>query len=72
MIELQDHEDRSCKEANEIAERQLSEVTAKIKKLRALQSELRRITNGCDGGRNTDECYVLTSLADHAHCSTEH
>jgi DNA-binding transcriptional MerR regulator len=72
LIELQNHDDYSCYEANKIAEKQLHDVTVKIKKLKALQGELRRISQGCDGDGTTDKCYVLASLADHKHCSSEH
>lgn len=72
LIELQNHHDRSCQEANEIAKQQLADVKARIRKLRSLQNELQRITVGCDGSGTADECYVLASLADHRHCQTEH
>lgn len=72
LIELQEHTDRPCREANAIAEQQLANVTVKIKKLKALQSELRRITQGCDGEGALADCYILASLADHNLCSTDH
>ncbi len=72
FIELQEHPDRSCQEATEIAVAQLTEVRAKIKKLRALQKELSRISKGCDGSGVSEDCYVLASLADHQHCQNEH
>jgi len=43
LIELQDHPDRSCQEANDIALAQLADVQSKIKQLRALAQELERI-----------------------------
>lgn len=72
LIELQDHPDRSCQAANEIALSQLSEVRAKIKRLRALEKELVRISKGCDGEGVTGDCYVLASLADHRLCREDH
>ena len=72
LIELQGHPDRSCAEANDIATAQLSEVRAKIKRLRALEKELVRISNGCDGGGVTEDCYVLASLSDHGLCERDH
>ena len=72
LIELQNHNDRSCRQANKIAEQQLSDVTTKIRKLRLLQKELRRITDGCEENRTTDKCYVLASLADHRFCASDH
>ena len=72
LIELQGHPDRSCAEATEIALAQLSDVRAKIKRLRALEKELARISKGCDGDRLSEDCYVLASLADHDLCEREH
>lgn len=65
LIELQDHPDRSCQTATDIALSQLCDVRAKIKRLKALEKELVRISNGCDGEGLSEDCYVLASLADH-------
>jgi DNA-binding transcriptional MerR regulator len=72
LIELQEHPDRSCQAATDIATSQLSDVRAKIKRLRALEKELVRISNGCDGEGVSEDCYVLASLADHQLCRNEH
>ena len=72
LIELQGHPDRSCHAATEIATAQLADVRAKIKRLRALEKELRRISKGCDGNSVSEDCYVLASLADHRLCAKEH
>ncbi|MEL6679721.1 MAG: helix-turn-helix domain-containing protein [Pseudomonadota bacterium] len=72
LIELQDHPDRSCQAATDIAASQLSDVRAKIKRLRALEKELVRISKGCDGDGLSEDCYVLVSLADHRLCQHEH
>ena len=72
LIELQGHPDRSCQAATEIAAAQLSDVRAKIKRLRALEKELLRIADGCDGDGVSEDCYVLASLADHDLCQREH
>ena len=72
LIELQGHPNRSCAEANDIATAQLSDVRAKIRRLRALEKELVRISKGCNGGGVTEDCYVLASLSDHGLCEREH
>ncbi len=72
LIELQEHPDRSCETATDIAASQLEEVRAKIKRLRTLEKELSRISKGCDGEGVSEDCYVLASLADHNLCSREH
>ena len=72
LIDLQDHPDRSCEAATDIATFQLEEVRAKIKRLRTLEKELSRISKGCDGEGLSEDCYVLASLADHNLCDREH
>ncbi len=72
LIELQEHPDRSCQAATEIATSQLMDVRAKIKRLRALEKELVRMSKGCDGDGVSEDCYVLASLADHTLCDHEH
>jgi DNA-binding transcriptional MerR regulator len=72
LIELQDHPDRSCEAATEIADAQLTDVRAKIKRLELLEKELTRISKGCDGQGVSEDCYVLASLADHELCNREH
>ncbi|WBU59351.1 MerR family transcriptional regulator [Paracoccus albus] len=72
LIDLQDHPDRSCAEANEIAQAQLVDVRQRIARLRALEAELIRIADGCSGNGVTSDCYVLASLADHQHCCADH
>lgn len=72
LIELQEHPDRSCEAATEIATSQLEDVRAKIKRLRTLEKELSRISKGCDGEGVSEDCYVLASLADHKFCGNEH
>lgn len=72
LIELQEHPDRSCEAATDIATSQLEEVRAKIKRLNTLEKELSRISKGCDGEGVSEDCYVLASLADHGLCDREH
>jgi len=72
LIELQDHPDRSCETATRIAQDQLEAVRQKIRRLRALEAELARITDGCTGAGVSRECYVLASLADHELCEHDH
>lgn len=72
LIELQNHPDRSCLSATDIAASQLSDVRAKIKRLRALEKELVRMSKGCAGDGVSEDCYVLASLADHKLCHREH
>ncbi|MBB5723358.1 DNA-binding transcriptional MerR regulator [Loktanella ponticola] len=72
LIELNNHPNRSCAEASEIAASQLVYVREKIASLTRLERELARISDGCSGNGIADKCYVLASLADHARCETDH
>jgi DNA-binding transcriptional MerR regulator len=65
LLDLSDHPDRPCAEANVIAERHLGDVKQKIAQLKALQSELSRMTAECAGGR-VSACKVIEALHDHA------
>jgi len=44
----------------------------KIEKLNLLEQELTRISIGCSGNNVTEDCYVLSALADHSLCSHDH
>ncbi len=72
LIELQEHPDQSCTEATTIANAQLTDVRLKIRKLKLLEKELKRISTGCDGKSLSADCYVLKALADHKLCQQEH
>lgn len=72
LIALQGHPDRSCQAASDIAVAQLASVRAKIARLKSLEKELVRMTTGCDGDGMLEDCYVLSSLADHTLCTQEH
>jgi DNA-binding transcriptional MerR regulator len=71
LLDLADHPDRPCEEANEIARRQLRQVELRIARLEALRAELKRMTTECAGGRSAD-CRVLAVLRDHSECLTDH
>lgn len=71
LIELSDHPDTPCVQASRIAREQLDRVRDRIRKLRRLEIELRRISSGCDDASSGD-CYVLKALSDHGLCAAEH
>lgn len=71
LLDLSDHPDRPCEEANEIAARQLRQVELRIARLEALRAELERMAAECSGGRVAD-CRVLRVLRDHSECLTDH
>ncbi|GHE03986.1 MerR family transcriptional regulator [Defluviimonas sp. 20V17] len=71
LLELSDHPNQSCAEADSIAQRQLKQVEQKLKRLQALKKELKRMIAECSGDR-VAECRVLEVLRDHSECLTDH
>ncbi|SES39775.1 Cu(I)-responsive transcriptional regulator [Tranquillimonas rosea] len=71
LLDLGDHPNRPCHEADAIARRQLKQVERRIARLEALRTELNRMVHECSGGRTAD-CRVLEVLRDHAACLTDH
>lgn len=71
LLDLTDHPERSCAEADEIARRQLIHVEQRIRRLEALKTELTRMIEECSGGRIA-ACRVIEVLRDHSECLTEH
>ena len=71
LLDLSDHPDRDCMEADRIATSHLVQVEAKIAQLEALRDELARIVGRCRGGVAAD-CRVIEALGNHAMCDTRH
>ena len=63
LLDLADQPDRTCAEANRIAEQHLREVSEKIRQLTALKRELSRMTADCAGGQ-VSACKVIEVLQD--------
>jgi Cu(I)-responsive transcriptional regulator len=71
LLDLSDKPSRSCAEVDVIAHRQLKEVEARIARLEALRTELKRMLRECS--RNTvSDCRVLEVLRDHSACLADH
>lgn len=71
LLELADHPDRACDDANALAQQHLAAVEAKIAQLQALRGELTRMVSvGCQGP--AAECRVIETLANHALCAHDH
>ncbi|MDP7149429.1 MAG: helix-turn-helix domain-containing protein [Paracoccaceae bacterium] len=71
LLDLSDHPEKSCQEADQIAGRQLRQVELRMARLEALRTELERMVHECSGG-NTADCRVLEVLRDHSECLTAH
>ena len=71
LLDLADHPDRPCEQANALAAAQLKTVEAKIRQLQALRKELRRmVATACEG--QVSDCRVIEVLSDHALCAHDH
>lgn len=66
LLDLADRPDSDCGAAHRAATAQVAAIDAKLRQLRALRAELARVAAACDGGR-AGECFILETLADHAH-----
>lgn len=71
LLNLSEHPDQTCAEANRIAADHLASIREKIIRLQRLETELARIATGCKGN-TIDECYVIESLSNHGLCRDGH
>lgn len=71
LIELSQHPEKPCAEADRIASEHLAGVRERIARLQRLEAELARITTAVHHG-TAGECYVIRALADHDLCADEH
>ena len=71
LLDLSDHPQQSCADADSIARRQLKQVEQRLLRLQALQKELKRMIVECSGDRGAD-CRVLEVLRNHSECLTAH
>ena len=71
LLDLADHPERPCGDADRIATRNLEAVRRRIEQLRALEQELSRMIVACSGGA-VGECRIIESLNDHGLCTHDH
>jgi DNA-binding transcriptional MerR regulator len=71
LLSLSDNPETSCERADGIASRRLEEVEQRLKRLRALRKELKRMVEECGHGRVCD-CRVIEVLSDHRLCHAAH
>lgn len=71
LLDLSDHPQQSCADADSIARRQLEQVERRLNRLQALKKELKRMIAECSSDRVAD-CRVLEVLRDHSECLTAH
>lgn len=71
LLDLSDHPDRPCEDANVIAREQLAAVDAKIEQLQALRIQLSRmLVADCHG--EAAQCRVIEALAETGSRAAEH
>lgn len=68
LLRLSDQPDQSCESVDLVAREVLADVEAKIERLLALQTELRRMLRRGRHGK-IGECRIIEVLADHSHSS---
>lgn len=67
LLDLADHPLRPCGHADSIAAANLKAVQERLKQLRALEKELKRMLAACNHG-SAAECRIIEVLGDHALC----
>ena len=71
LLRLSANGDSPCADADRIAAEHLASVKEKIKHLRRLEKELKRIVSHCHAD-TVGDCYVIQSLGNHGLCVDEH
>lgn len=71
LIELNENTTGHCDQIHELAESQLVKVQTRLKLLKGLEKELKRIVLGCSSGQ-VEACYVIRSLSHHEWCESDH
>lgn len=69
LLDLTDHPERPCGQADAIAQRHLDAVEERIAQLNELKKELSRIVRSCAGGRTAGRCNVIEALAGSEPCA---
>jgi len=62
LLDLADHPDRPCHDADRIARQHLDGVEERLRQLRSLKVELTRMIEACAGGA-VGQCRVIESLS---------
>lgn len=62
LLDLAGDPDRPCEDVSKLAKENLGVVKSRIARLRALESELKRMIRSCKGGR-MKECRIIEALS---------
>lgn len=71
LLDMADHPDQSCADADSIARRHLADIQSKIARLIALGDEVSHMIADCRQS-SVRQCRVIQVLADHGQCLSEH
>ena len=67
LLTLADEPNRPCREVDAIAHRHLVEIESRLRRLKALKTEVSRMINDCAKG-SVANCRIIDVLAHHEHC----
>lgn len=67
LLTLADDPGQPCHQADVLARAHLADIDSKIRRLQALQAEVRQMVEQCAQGQ-VRTCHVIEVLADHTHC----
>ncbi|MGJ8558597.1 MAG: MerR family transcriptional regulator [Litorimonas sp.] len=68
LVTMQDEPESGCETVDAIARENLEKVRSRLQRLRALEAELEKMINNCEGG-SVGSCRILQVLSDHALCA---
>ncbi|MBK9080315.1 MAG: helix-turn-helix domain-containing protein [Hyphomicrobium sp.] len=67
LLTLADEPNRPCREVDAIAHRHLVEIESRLRRLKALKTEVSRMIKDCAKG-SVANCRIIDVLAHHEHC----
>lgn len=70
LLSFSDQPDQSCDTVDAIARQHLRSVQERMKRLRSMERELKRMIQQCGGGV-VGECRIIEVLADHSECLSD-
>jgi Cd(II)/Pb(II)-responsive transcriptional regulator len=70
LLKFRDAPDENCSEVNALLDEHIEHVSNRIKELRYLQKDLRKLRNLCERAQATKDCRILQSLAGPARSPT--
>lgn len=71
LLSLSGDAERSCAQVDAIAKQHLELVNSRLKRLKSLQGELKRMISSCQNGK-VENCRVIEVLHNHEYCFDSH